>query len=372
MRVPFFQSPWKFDKAAALRLAEVLSSGSYVAGHEGEAFESEFSDWLGGREVVGVNSGTDALFLALTALGIGSSDEVVLPSYTFIACLEAVVRVGAVPVLVDSMPESFLPGLEQIEPVVNSATRAILAVPLFGDTTGQMNLHAFCHRRGLLLIEDVAQACGGYIADEDGVHRLVGTLGHAAAFSFYPTKTLGAAGDGGAVGFDDPAHAERCRALRNHGLHRGEHCEIGINSRLDALQAGLLRLGLRNLDGNLKRRSEIADRYIRAMTDLPLLCLPQRSFGNAWNYFVVRHPHRDQLRLRLATLGVETRVYYSRPLHREPAYLRRFPAVRLPNSEKLAEQALALPLYPAMTTDQIDCVVDSVARACGSSLAAQT
>lgn len=365
MRVHFFQSPWKSDEAAASRLAEVLASGSYVGGDEGAAFESDFSEWLGGREVVGVNSGTDALFLALTALGIGPHDEVVLPSYTFIACLEAVVRAGAVPVLVDSKPGSFLPGVEQIEPVVNSATRAILAVPLFGDTTGLLALHTFCRERRLLFIEDAAQACGGYIEDERA-HRLVGTLGDASSFSFYPTKTLGAAGDGGAVSFPDPAYAERCRALRNHGLHSGEHREIGINSRLDALQAALLRIGLRNLDANLKRRSEVAERYINAMTDLPLLRLPERSFGNAWNYFVLRHPHRDQLRLRLADLGVETRVYYSRPVHREPAYLRRFPAVRLPNCEQLATQSLALPLYPDLTNGQIDHVVDAVAHACRS------
>jgi dTDP-4-amino-4,6-dideoxygalactose transaminase len=364
MRVPFFQSPWRSDKAAASRLIEVLSSGTYVAGEEVAAFESEFSDWLGGREVVGVNSGTDALFLALTSLGISQGDEVVLPSYTFIACLEAVVRVGAVPVLVDSMPGGFLPGLEQIGPVVNSATRAILAVPLFGDTTCQPELHAFCRQRGLLLIEDAAQACGGYIADENGNHRVVGTLGAASAFSFYPTKTLGAAGDSGAVSFRDPAHAERCRALKNHGMVHDEHREIGINSRLDALQAALLRIGLRNLGAALRRRSEIAERYIRAMSDLPLLRPPVRSFGHAWNYFVLRHPHRDHLRLRLADLGVETRIYYSRPIHREPAYLRRYPALRLPNCEQLAEQSLAVPLYPTLTTGQIDHVVDSVVRAC--------
>ena len=365
MKVPFFEPLWKTDKAASSRLADVLKSGSYIGGDEGAAFEAEFSKWLGGRPVVGVNSGTDALYLALIALGIGPDDEVVLPSYAFIACLEAVVRAGARPVLVDCMPGSFLPGIEQVEQAVTAATRAVLSVTLFGDTTGSMNLRTLCNERGLLLVEDVAQACGGYVVDE-GVLRLVGTLGEASAFSFYPTKTLGAAGDGGAISFRDPVRADRCRALRNHGLRNGEHSEIGVNSRLDDLQAALLRIGLRTLGDNLRCRAAIAERYVSAMADLRFLQVPTCGFGNAWNYFVVRHPRRDELRRQLAELGVETRIYYRRPIHREPAYLDRFPFVHLPICEQLAEQSLALPLYPAMTEDRIDLVIDAVTSACHS------
>ena len=365
MKVPFFESPWKADKAAASRLAEVLASGSYIGGQEGAAFESEFSDWLGGRHVVGVNSGTDALHLALVALGLGPGDEVLLPSYTFIACLEAVVRAGAVPVLVDCAPGSFLPGPEQIEPSATPASRAVIAVPLFGETTGLPALHAFCRERGLLLIEDVAQACGGYAAGEGRrARRLAGTLGQASAFSFYPTKNLGAAGDSGAVSFADARHAARARALANHGAHDGVHSEIGLNSRLDALQAGLLRIGLRDLGANLRRRNEISEQYIDGMANQPLIRLPSRSAGHAWNYFVLRHPNRDRLRRDLAELGVETRIYYSRPIHREPAYLNTFPAVCLPNCERLAQESLALPFHPGLTAGAIEHVIDSVARVC--------
>jgi len=371
MRVPFFRSPWQSDAAAASRLATVLAGGAYVLGDEGAAFEAEFSAWLGSRAVLGVNSGTDALVLALTGLGIGPGDEVILPSYCFIACFEAVARVGAAPVLVDSGQESFLPGLEQIEASVGPATLAVVAVPLFGETTGLRALQQFCQQRGLLLVEDAAQACGGLVEGRSGAHQLVGTLGDASAFSFYPTKTIGAAGDAGAVSFHDAACAERCRALRNHGLQHGEHREIGLNSRLDELQAALLRIGLRGLDDNLTRRREIAKRYGQAMAGLPLLRLPALSFGHAWNYFVVRHPRRDMLRQQLAVSGIDTRVYYPRPLHREQVYLRGFSPVRLPNCEQLAEQSLALPLYPALLPEQIEMVIDAMRHACFS-LAVET
>ena len=364
MRVPFFESPWRTDKVAAARLADVLASGSYVAGEEVAAFESEFSDWLGGRHVVGVNSGTDALYLALAALGIGARDEVVLPSFTFIAGLEAIVRTGATPVLVDSMPDGFLPGLDQMEPAVTPATRAIVAVPLFGETTGLSALRAFCRQHGILMVEDVAQACGGSASDVGDGARLAGTFGEASAFSFYPTKTLCGAGDGGAVTFRDPALAERCRALRNHGMSTDEYTEIGINSRLDSLQAALLRIGLRNLEASVRRRREIAARYIGAMADLPPLRLPMNSPGHAWNYFVLRHPHRDALLQGLTDRGVATRVYYERPIHRQPAYYKNFPALHLQACERLAADSFALPLYPAMTLEQVDYVIGSVVDAC--------
>jgi dTDP-4-amino-4,6-dideoxygalactose transaminase len=364
MRVPFFESPWRSDKVAASRLAEVLASGSYVAGEEVAAFESEFSDWLGGRHVVGVNSGTDALYLALTALGIGPRDEVLLPSFTFIAGLEAIVHTGATPVLVDSMPDGLMPSLEQIETAMTPATRAIVAVPLFGDSAGLPALQAFCRQRDVFLVEDVAQACGASVRNLGDGARLAGTFGEASAFSFYPTKILCGAGDGGAVTFRDAALAERCRTLGNHGMSAGEHVEIGINSRLDSLQAALLRIGLRSLESSVKRRREIAAHYISAMANLPLLRLPTNSPGHAYNYFVLRHPHRDELRRRLSDSGVATRVYYARPIHREPAYLKSLPALNLPTCEKLAAEVFALPLYPTMTSEQIRYVIESVLHAC--------
>lgn len=364
MRVPFFESPWRSDKVAASRLADVLASGSYIAGEEVTAFEFEFSDWLGGRHVVGVNSGTDALYLALVALGVGPGDEVVLPSFTFIAGLEAIVRAGATPILVDSMRDGFLPGLEQIEPAMTSATRAIVAVPLFGETTGLPSLQAFCQQRGIALVEDVAQACGGSASTLRDGTSLAGTFGDASAFSFYPTKVLCAAGDGGAISFRNPALAERCRALRNHGMCADEYSEIGINSRLDSLQAALLRIGLRNMESSVRRRHEIATQYISTLAGLPLLQLPANSPGHAWNYFVLRHPHRDEMRRRLTDRGVATKVYYARPIHREPAYLKSFPALHLPMCEKLAADAFALPLFPTMTPEQIHHVIDSVLRVC--------
>lgn len=364
MRVPFFESHWRRDEAAASALADVLASGCYIGGDQVEAFESEFAAWLAeGRTVVGVNSGTDALYAALRILGIGRGDEVLMPSFTFIACLEAVLRADATPVLVDCAPGSFLPGLRQIEAALTASSRAVLAVPLFGETSGIAELQVLCRERGLLLIEDVAQACGGLVPAGASARR-AGTLGDAAAFSFYPTKVLGAAGDGGAVAFRDPDHAARARALRNHGLRAGAHGELGINSRLDAVQAALLRIGLRNLDVALKRRHDIAMQYLDGMSNLPMLELPTPHIGHAWNYFVVRHPSREQLQQRLTDSGIDTRVYYQRPIHREPAFRALFPERHLPHCEQLSQEALALPLFPAMTSDQTGYVIDVVRRAC--------
>lgn len=365
MKVPFFRSPWQSQAAtAAQRLEGILADGAYILGRELAAFESELSGWIEGRPVVGVGSGTDALVLAMRSLDIGPGDEVILPAYTFYACFEAVIRIGATPVLIDSAEGDFLPGDGDVEAAITPRTRAVLAVPLFGDTSGLPAAQRICQRRGLALIEDVAQAFGGTAAVATGETKPAGAFGEASAFSFYPTKNLGAAGDAGAVCFRNAAHRERCLTLRNHGHLDGRHMDVGLNSRLDELQAALLRSRLANLTADLARRRAIAQTYIEAWKDLPGLLLPANPPGHAWNYFVARHPERDRLRRKLGEAGVDTRIYYARPIHHEPAYLDRRPEVALPNCEKLARLSFALPLYPDLTDGQVAWVIEAVKREC--------
>lgn len=328
MRVPFFRSPWQAPELAqrmGLRFADVLQSGQYILGSQLQQFERALSERFPcGHQAVAVNSGTDALVLALHLLGLQSGDEVLLPAGTFIACFEAVVRTGLTPVLVDSPVDDFVCGAEQFSAAITPRTRAIVAVPLFGDTCATPAIARLCKDRRIALVEDIAQALGAraYEANGHGIHA--GAMGDISTLSFYPTKTLGAAGDAGAL-ISPHAHLmDRARALRNHGRRHGLHDEVGFNSRMHELQATLLLEGISLLDDWLQERSFIARQYLEQLADLPGIVLPHDRDGHAWNYFVLRSKHRDELKSELHRQGIDTRVYYDPPIHQQPSYLQRF------------------------------------------------
>ena len=339
------------------RLAEVADSGRYILGPEVEAFEGEFAGYLGARHCIGVGNGTDALAIALRALGVAPGDDVVVPSFTFYATAEAVAAVGARPVFCDIDPATFCLTAETVERALTPRTRAVVPVHLFGNLAPTEELRRF----GLPILEDAAQATGATLSG-----RRAGTLGDAAAFSFFPSKNLGGLGDGGAVVTDDDAVAERVRLLRSHGSRdKQTYTEVGYNSRLDALQAAALRVLLPALDGWNERRRQVAAAY----AELGLgayLALPETHLGaeQVHHLYVARHARPDELAAHLATHGVEARSYYRVPVHRQPAmapYLPEGGPPVLPGTDEAAATNLALPMGPELTRAQIEEVVAACA-----------
>jgi dTDP-3-amino-3,4,6-trideoxy-alpha-D-glucose transaminase len=337
----------------------VLASGWWVLGEEVAAFEHEFASYLGVRHCIGVASGLDALQLTLRALGVGDGDEVLVPGYTAVATWMAVSLTGARPVGVDVDPVSFALDPELLDAAWSPRTRAVVPVHLCGRPADLDTIGAWAEARDVMLVEDACQAHG---AVWGGVR--VGSIGAAGAFSFYPTKNLGALGDGGAVATDDDALADRLRLLRTYGWRaRGDSEIVGDNSRLDELQAAFLRARLARLDASNARRAELASRYRAGLADVRGLGLPADSPGHVWHLFVVTHGRRDALRVALAERGVETLVHYQVPPHRTQAYAGREPA-RLPVTERLAAQVLSLPLHPELSDETADAVIAAVRDAC--------
>lgn len=346
----------------ALGFDEVLASGAYVGGPQVGLFEREYAEFLGVRHCVAVGNGTDAIELALRALGVGAGDEVVLPANTFVATAEAVVRAGAVPVLADVDDEHLLLDPDRAAAAVRPATRAVVPVHLFGQTAPVERLDELVRAHGLLLVEDAAQSQG---ATRHG--RLAGSLGDAAATSFYPGKNLGAYGDAGAVMTDSDEVARRVRLLGNHGsAAKYRHDELGFNSRLDTLQAVVLRAKLARLQGwNVERRAA-ADTYDALLADLPGVRRPARLPGNedVWHLYVVRVADRDAVLARLQAAGIGAGVHYPVPVHLQNAFrhLGAGPG-SFPVAEAAAAQILSLPLFPGITLEQQERVVAELARA---------
>jgi len=350
--VPFNDLRTRFAAdAAGYRAAveRVLKGGRYVLGPEVEAFEAEFAAYLGIGHAVGVANGTDAIELALRAAGIGPGNEVITVAHTAAATVCGIERSGARPVFVDIRADDYTIDPRAIPAAITPRTRAVLAVHLYGQPARVKELRAVADRKKLLLIEDCAQAHG---ARSGG--RPVGTYGDVAAFSFYPTKNLGAFGDGGAVVTADAALAARVRRLRNYGqVDRYRHEDAGgFNSRLDELQAALLRVGLRRLDADNAVRQRLADRYLSRLR-VPALPCSMPGTDHVYHLFVVRHPDRDGFREGLRRRGVETLVHYPIPVHLQPAYahLGGRPG-DLPESERAAREVVSLPLYPGLTAEQ--------------------
>jgi dTDP-4-amino-4,6-dideoxygalactose transaminase len=343
-------------KAAAAR---VIDSGRYVLGEELAAFEHEFAAYCGVRHAVGVGNGLDALSLILRGykeLGvIAEGDEVILPGNTFIASFLAISENHLVPVPVEPDPVSFNLDPAAVEAAIGPRTRAIMAVHLYGQLADMRALAALATRHKLLLIEDAAQAHG---ATSSG--RKAGAFGDAAAFSFFPAKNLGALGDGGAVVTADSALAQRIAALRNYGSQvKYRHLYQGLNSRLDEIQAAMLRVKLTHLDDDIAWRRRVARRYRDGIRH-PLIRLPTvvREEQHAWHLFVVRCTQRDALQQHLHAQGIQTLVHYPVPPHRQPAY----PSLRhahLPLTQRLHDEVLSLPMGPTLGDDAVDRVIEA-------------
>ena len=363
MEVPFFSAGEinaQYADELKAAAARVIDSGWYVLGEELAAFEREFAAYCGVRHAIGVGNGLDALSLILRGykeLGaLEEGDEVILPGNTFIARFLAITQNRLAPIPVEPDPTTFNIDPARVEAAIGPRTRAIMAVHLYGQLADMPALAVLAKRHQLLLIEDAAQAHG---ATSEG--RRAGALGDAAAFSFFPTKNLGALGDGGAVVTDDTALAQRIAALRNYGSDvKYRHLFQGLNSRLDEIQAALLRIKLKYLDADVASRRRLACRYLENIRH-PQILLPQmvRQERHAWHLFVVRCAHRDALQRHLHACGIQSQVHYPVPPHRQPAYATLSNA-SLPLTEQLHDEVLSLPMGPTLS----DAAVERVIEAC--------
>jgi len=338
----------------------LLGTGAFILGEEVEAFERDYADYVGVRECVGVGSGTAALTIALRAAGIGPGDEVLVPGMTFVASALAVIHAGASPVLCDVRDSDGLIDVESAAACVTARTAAVMPVHLYGRLCDMDAVARLAERFGLAVIEDAAQAHG---ASRGG--RRGGAFGLAAGFSFYPSKNLGALGDGGAVCTDDPELAGRARRLRDLGRQgHGTHAEPGWNERLDALQAAFLRLKLERLDelNDARRRHAAAYRALLPAGLRPLDCGDESC---VFHLFPIRTTRRDALRQALADSGIETGVHYSPALSSQPALAAYPPPEPLAGADGWAEQELSLPIFPEIRSDEIERVAATVARFVG-------
>ena len=349
--------------AAAL---EVLASGRYIGGSWVEQFEAQFAAYIGTTHCIACNSGTDALYLALRALGIGPGDEVITTPFTFVATAEVISAVGATPVFVDIEPDSFNLSLDAVEAAITGHTRAVIPVHLFGRPVDMTRLMAIAEANHLWVVEDCAQSTG---ATWDG--RKVGSIGHIGCFSYYPTKNLGACGDGGAITVNDDALRDRLLRLRDHG-RRGAYFyeELGVNSRLDAVQAAILQVKLPYLDTWNQQRQVAADRYQQLLSPIPGITLPSEETGgkSVWNQYTIRiqgdeapaseSPRRDRVRASLLAKDVIAMVYYPLSLHLQPAYeALGYQPGQLPAAERASQEVLSLPMFPEITAEQQERVV---------------
>jgi dTDP-4-amino-4,6-dideoxygalactose transaminase len=339
-------------------IARTLAAGTYILGEAVAAFEKAFASYVGVGHGVGVGSGTDALVVALRACGIGPGDEVVTVSHTAVATVAAVELCGAVPVLVDIDAREFTMDPAAIEAAITKKTKAIVPVHLYGQMARIEAIMQIAQRRGLKVIEDCAQAHG---AMRGG--KKAGSFGHAAAFSFYPTKNLGAIGDGGMVCTNDAAVAQAARALREYGWRTRYVSDVpGLNSRLDELQAAILTVKLRHLDEDNRARQDLARAYDKGLADCGL-SLPVCGEGNTHVYhqYVVTSPARDRLREHLSAHGIGTLIHYPVPVHAQPAYLNRTrTAGSMARTEAAARSVLSLPMYPELPEESALKVVDAI------------
>lgn len=345
-------------------LDNVLDSGWFVLGQQTKAFEEEFAAYCGVEHCVGVANGLDALQLALRALDIRPGDEVIVPSNTYIATWLAVSLLGAIPVPVEPDLNTYNIDPDLIEAAITPRTRAIIAVHLYGQVARMESIMKIADQYGLKVLEDAAQAHGAAQRC-----RRVGALGHAAAFSFYPGKNLGALGDGGAVTTNNAEIAENIRMLRNYGsLVKYQNKVRGYNSRLDELQSAFLRVKLPILDAENKVRGDIAAQYLEGLSGANGLVLPEVDSGcdHVWHLYVVRHEKRDALQKALLELGVGTMIHYPIPPHMQNAYKDLgVPSGALPVSEKIHREVLSLPNSPSLSTEEVDAVIASVHKAIG-------
>jgi dTDP-4-amino-4,6-dideoxygalactose transaminase len=347
-------------------IARVVESAQFIRGEECERFEKEFASYCGAAHACGVANGTDALTLALRAYGIGPGDEVVTVANTFIATGEAILLNGARPVFIDVDPVTYTMDPAQMEKAITARTKLILPVHLYGHPANMKPILEVADRHGLRVLEDAAQAHG---AEIEG--RRTGALGHAACFSFYPGKNLGAYGDAGMVVSNDADFVARLRQIANHGggANKYDNVVLGTNSRLDTLQAAVLRVKLRHLDRWNRERRERADAYTKALADTPSVTVPRErpQTRSAWHLYTLRTENRDALQAHLKALGIATAVHYPRPIHLQPAMAGAGGrAGMLPVSESLSREVLSVPLYPELPFEAVERIAAEVRSFCGA------
>jgi dTDP-4-amino-4,6-dideoxygalactose transaminase len=367
--VPFvdLKAGYEYRKAEIdAAVTAVLESGWYILGEQVQSFETEFASFLGVKDVVGVASGTDALLLTLRAFGIGRGDEVITVSHTAVATVAAIELSGAIPRLVDIDPRTYTLDPIRLAEAITPRTRAVVPVHLYGQPADMDSILSIAREKGLVVIEDCAQAHGaryrGY---------MTGAIGDAAAFSFYPTKNLAAIGDGGAVATNRSEIAEKLRLLRQYGWReRYISAESGYNSRLDELQAAILRVRLRHLSDETEMRRNIAAIYDHELAGTTIgLPWSRPETTHVYHLFVVRHPLRDALQVHLANAGIGTGIHYPVPVHLQPAYHRLgYYRGDLPVTEAIAAEILSLPMYPFLSPEMVLAVSTAVREFCHSNL----
>ncbi|MGH7319897.1 MAG: DegT/DnrJ/EryC1/StrS family aminotransferase [Candidatus Rokuibacteriota bacterium] len=361
MKIPQFDLTRQYariEPEIQAALTRVLRSGRFILGPEGEALEAECAVALGVGHAVGVASGSDALRLAVSALGIGPGDEVITPAFSFVASATAVLQTGARPVFADVDPVTLTLAPESAKAAVTPRTRAILVVHLYGLPAAMGPLSSLASARGLALIEDAAQAFG---ATSGG--RPIGSLGAAGAFSFYPTKNLGAYGDAGLVVTGDTELASRLRRARNHGQARKyEHVEYGWTSRLDEMQAAILRAKLRHVDEWTEARRGIAARYAAGLASCPVTLPPNPANArHVFHQYTIRAPERDALAKHLAGADIGTACHYPLPIPGQPMFRELgYDGTVCPNAWTASQEVLSLPCFPELTDEEVDAVVDAI------------
>lgn len=359
--VPLSRQFQSFKQEILQAVSDTIDSGHFILGPNVSQLEREISDFLGTTYSIGVANGTDALVIALDAYGIGAGDEVITTPFTFFASAEAVSRVGATPVFADIDPHTYCIHASQIEEKITPATKAIIPVHLFGQAAHMQEIMAIAEQHGLVVIEDACQAFGACYQG-----KRVGSIGHAACFSFFPTKNLSTLGDGGLIATSDKRIAERIRRLRKHGsCIKYYHSEIGYNSRLDEIHAAIIRLALPRVDEWNKERGRLAARYREALNGLPDIHieeeLPDRS--HTYHLFCIRSERRDEVKKELIRSGIQCGVYYPLPLHLQDVY--QYLSYKLgdfPVTERVSQQLLALPLSPFLREGEQDQVINVLSK----------
>ncbi|MEM2995378.1 MAG: DegT/DnrJ/EryC1/StrS family aminotransferase [Candidatus Bathyarchaeia archaeon] len=339
-------------------IQRVIEKGTFILGEEVEKFEEEFSSYIGVKYGVSVNSGSDALFLTLKALGISKGDEVITVSHTFIATADAITRNEAIPVFVDINPETYCIDAEKIEEKITKNTKAILPVHIYGHPADMDPILEVAQAHDLYVIEDACQAHG---AEYKG--RKAGSIGDAGCFSFYPIKNLGAYGDGGIIVTNNEELATKLRVLRNHGQQQKYHHNlVGVNSRLDEIQAAILRVKLKHLDEWNSRRRENAKLYNELLVDTEITTPAEKNAKHAYHLYVIRCKERDKLQQHLLKNEVQTLMHYPIPVHKQRAYSNFSLSYNLPVTEKICKEILSLPMFPQLTKREVEHVATAIIK----------
>lgn len=341
-------------------MLEALAATQFILGPNVQAFEKEAADHLGVKHAIGVASGTDALHLALAAAGIGPGDEVITTPFTFIATAEAISYVGATPVFVDIDPKTFNIDLNQVRDAITGNTKAVIPVHIFGQPVDMNTLTALCEEKGLIIVEDCAQSFGAHIDN-----KMTGSFGAFGAFSFFPSKNLGCFGDGGLITTDDDERANELKVLRNHGSReRYHHNVIGYNSRLDELQAVILRIKLKHIDSYNQNRRRVAHRYSEALAETGIQVAFEDGIGfHVYHQYTLLHEKRDDIMKALQDNDIACAVYYPIPLHQQDVYMEQYKDIELPVSESVSQNCFSLPVFPELKDESIDAIVDVIKSA---------